>query len=83
MPYLLGVQMTELHGQTVERLVPMLVTNQNPDVALPLCYLSGWRSASMGLFAVYYNLRSTGRRPAGDRHGGRPMTPAPTTLPKP
>ncbi len=64
-PYLLGVQMTELHGQRVEKLVPMLVSNQNTDVALPLCYLSGWLVGVMGLFAVYYNLRSTGRRPAG------------------
>ncbi len=65
-PYLLGVQMTELHGKTVERLVPMLVTDQNLDVALPLCYISGWLVGAMGLFAVYYNLRSTGRRPAGN-----------------
>ena len=63
-PYLLGVQMTELHGKNVERLVPMLVTNQNLDVALPLCYLSGWLVGAMGLVAVAYNLRLTGRRPA-------------------
>jgi len=63
-PYLLGVQMTELHGKNVERLVPMLVTNQNLDVALPLCYLSGWLVGVMGLIAVAYNLRATGRRPA-------------------
>ena len=42
----------------------MLVTNLNPDVALPLCYLSGALVGVMGLFAVYYNLRSTRRRPA-------------------
>ena len=63
-PYLLGVQMTELHGQRVEKLVPMLVTSLNPDLALPLCYLSGALIGVMGLFAVYYNLRSTGQRPA-------------------
>ena len=63
-PYLLGVQMTQLHGQHVEKLVPMLVSNLNPDVALPLCYLSGAAVGVMGLFAVYYNLRSTGARPA-------------------
>jgi hypothetical protein len=63
-PYLLGVQMTELHGKNVERLVPMLVTNQNLDLALPLCYLSGWLVGAMGLVAVAYNLRATGRRPA-------------------
>jgi hypothetical protein len=63
-PYLLGVQMTLLHGQRVEQLVPMLVSNQNLDVALPLCYLSGAAVGLMGLFAVAYNLRSTGGRPA-------------------
>ena len=63
-PYLLGVQMTLLHGQRVEQLVPMLVSNQNLDVALPLCYLSGVAVGLMGLFAVAYNLRSTGGRPA-------------------
>ena len=62
-PYILGVQMTELHGKRVEQLVPMLVSNQNVDVALPLCYISGWLIGAMGLIAVSYNLRSTGRRP--------------------
>jgi hypothetical protein len=63
-PYLLGVQMTQLHGQRIEKLVPMLVSNLNPDVALPLCYLSGVAVGVMGLFAVFYNLRSTAGRPA-------------------
>ena len=65
-PYLLGVQMTELHGKTVERIVPVLVSNENLDLALPLCYISGWLVGLLGLIAVYYNLRSTGRRPAGN-----------------
>ena len=64
-PYLLGVQMTELHGRTVEKLVPFLVSSQNLDLALPLCYLSGALVGLLGLIAVAYNLRSTGRRPAG------------------
>jgi hypothetical protein len=67
-PYLLGVQMTQLHGQRIEKFVPLLVSNLNPDVALPLCYLSGAAVGVMGLFAVFYNLRST---------GGRPVTTAP------
>ena len=62
-PYLLGVQMTELHGKNVERIAPMLVTSLNLDVALPLCYLSGALVGLLGLIAVWYNLRSTGRRP--------------------
>ena len=36
----------------------------NPDLALPLCYLSSALIGVMGLFAVYYNLRSVGQRPA-------------------
>ena len=72
-PYLLGVQMTELHGQHVEKLVPFLVSSQNLDLALPLCYLSGALVGLLGLIAVAYNLRSTGRRPAGTHCGGRPM----------
>lgn len=63
-PYLLGVQMTELHGKNVERIVPMLVSSLNLDVALPLCYLSGALTGVLGLIAVGYNLRSTGKRPA-------------------
>ena len=65
-PYLLGVQMTELHGKNVEQLVPMLVSSQNLDLALPLCYLSGALVGLLGLIAVAYNLRSTGRRPVGN-----------------
>ena len=74
-PYLLGVQMTELHGQRVEKLVPVLVTSLNPDLALPLCYLSGALIGVMGLFAVYYNLRSTGQRPAATIAEADPMNP--------
>ena len=65
-PYLLGVQMTELHGRNVAKLVPLLVSSQNLDLALPLCYLSGALVGLLGLIAVAYNLRSTGRRPAGN-----------------
>ncbi len=65
-PYLIGVQMTELHGKNVERIVPMLVSSLNLDVALPLCYLSGALVGLLGLVAVGYNLRSTGRRPAAN-----------------
>jgi hypothetical protein len=65
-PYLLGVQMTELHGRNVEKIVPMLVSSQNLDVALPLCYLSGALVGLLGLIAVAYNLRSSGRRPVGN-----------------
>jgi hypothetical protein len=64
-PYFLGVQMTELHGRTVDRIVPVLVSSQNLDLALPLCYLSGALVGLLALVAVAYNLRSTGGRPVG------------------
>lgn len=63
-PYLLGVQMTEIHGKRVEQLVPILVSSKNVDVALALCYLSGALVGLLGLIAVAYNLRSPGPRQA-------------------
>jgi hypothetical protein len=65
-PYLLGVQMTEIHGKNVQQLVPILVSSQNHDLALPLCYLSGALVGLMGLIAVVYNLRSPGPRRAAN-----------------
>jgi hypothetical protein len=64
-PYFFGVQMTELHGQRVDQVMPFLVSSRNLDLALPLCYLSSALVGLLGLIAVVYNLRSTGRRPAG------------------
>ncbi len=64
-PYLLGTQMTLLGGNLAGQLVPLLVTSQNPDLALPLCYLSGALIGILGLVAVGYNFRlSMIRRPA-------------------
>jgi hypothetical protein len=41
------------------------VSSSNPDVALPLCYLSAALVGIMGIAAAVYNLRQTGvRRPA-------------------
>jgi hypothetical protein len=62
-PYFLGVQMTELHGQRVDVIMPFLVSSKNLDLALPLCYLSAALVGLLGLIAVAFNLRSTGRRP--------------------
>ena len=70
-PYFLGSQMTELTGQHVDTIMPLLVSSKNPDLALPLCYLSGALAGLLGVIAVLYNLRGTGRRPA----------PATTTTP--
>lgn len=63
-PYFLGTQMTELTGQRVDVLMPLLVSSKNPDLALPLCYLSGALAGLCGVIAVVYNLRGTGRRPS-------------------
>jgi hypothetical protein len=62
-PYFLGTQMTELTGQRVDVIMPLLVSSKNLDVALPLCYLSGLIAGVAGVIAVAFNLRGTGRRP--------------------
>ncbi len=63
-PYFLGIQSTELTGQHIEKLVPYLVSSLNPDVALPLCYLSAALVGILALVAVGYNLAQTvTRRP--------------------
>jgi hypothetical protein len=61
-PYFLGTQMTQLTGQRVDVIMPLLVSSKNPDLALPLCYLSAAIAGVMGLVAVAYNLRGTARR---------------------
>lgn len=62
--YLFGSQMTLLSGARVDQIVPVLVSSQNPDLALPLCYLSGVATGVLGLVAVAYNWRlAATRRP--------------------
>ena len=69
-PYFLGSQMTELTGQRVDVIMPLLVSAKNPDLALPLCYLSAVLAGILGLVAVAYNLRGTGRpRPRASIEG--------------
>ena len=72
-PYLLGVQMTKLHGQRAEQLVPILVSRRTPTSP---CRCATCPDALVGVHRAWsrsaYNLRSTGRRPADDRPGGRP-----------
>jgi len=58
-PYIIGVQATLLTGQRFDVVMPFLVTAKNPDLALPLCYLSAAAVGVMGLVAVGYNLRQT------------------------
>jgi hypothetical protein len=61
-PYLLGVQMTMLSGRLVDQFMPLMVSSRNPDVALPLCYLSAALIGILGAIAVVYNLRLAGPR---------------------
>jgi hypothetical protein len=70
-PYFLGTQMTQLTGQRVDVIMPLLVSSKNPDLALALCYLSAVLAGICGAIAVAYNLRGTGRRrAAGTTQGG-------------
>lgn len=61
-PYFLGTQMTELTGQRIDVIMPLLVSSKNTALALPLCYLSGALAGLLGVVAVAYNLRGTGQR---------------------
>ena len=64
-PYLLGVQVTAIGTSTANGLAAALVSNQNKEVALLLCYLSAALVGIMAAAAVVYNLRLTSvRRPA-------------------
>ena len=62
--YFLGTQMTLLSGKLTDQFMPLLVTSKNPDLALPLCYISAALIGILGITAVVYNLRQTSvRRP--------------------
>ena len=65
-PYLLGVQVTQIGSDTSNQLAAFLVSSQNHDLALPLCYLSGAIVGILALVAVIYNLRQAGTRQAGE-----------------
>ena len=61
-PYLFGAQMTLLSGNLTDQVMPLLVSSKNPDLALPLCYLSALLIGVMGIIAVGYNFRQTRTR---------------------
>jgi hypothetical protein len=65
-PYLLGVQVTQIGNDTTNQLAAFLVSSQNPGLALPLCYLSGALVGILALVAVIYNLRQSGARTSGE-----------------
>ena len=56
-PYLLGSQVTTVGSSISNQLASVLVSSQNPTIALALCYLSAFLVGVMGLVAVGYNLR--------------------------
>jgi hypothetical protein len=61
-PYLLGTQMTMLHGNLSGQAADFLVSSRNPDLALPLCYLSAALIGVMGVAAAVYNWRLSSSR---------------------
>jgi hypothetical protein len=56
-PYLLGVQLTQIDNDTAKQVAAFFVSSQNPGLALPLCYVSAVIVGILGLWAVIYNLR--------------------------
>jgi hypothetical protein len=56
-PYLLGSQVTTVGSSISNQLASILVSSQNPTIALALCYLSAFLVGVMGLVAVAYNIR--------------------------
>lgn len=61
-PYILGVQVTEIGSDVSNQLAAALVSSQNPTVALALCYLSGLLVGILAVVAVIFNLRQTSVR---------------------
>ena len=71
-PYFFGVQATELTGQHITGISEALVSSSNPDLALPLCYLSAALAGILGVVAVSYNFRLTSvRRPTSGTEENR------------
>jgi hypothetical protein len=66
-PYLLGVQVTGIGTDTSNQLASVLVSSQNVDVALALCYLSAVLVGVMALIAVIYNFREASGRPSKEQ----------------
>jgi len=62
-PYLFGVQATGLDGSRLQPLAQALTTSSNPDLALPLCYISAALTGLLGIVAVVYNFRLSYRQP--------------------
>ncbi|MGZ6314188.1 MAG: hypothetical protein ACXWNI_00965 [Candidatus Limnocylindrales bacterium] len=63
-PYFLGVQMTMVGNSISNQLAAVLVSSQNPTIALALVYVSQALVGVMGLVAVIYKLRIASPAPA-------------------
>jgi hypothetical protein len=66
-PYLLGVQVTTIGTDQSNQLASVLVSSQNVDVALALCYLSAALVGIMALIAVVYNFMQASSRPSKEK----------------
>jgi hypothetical protein len=66
-PYIMGVQVTAIGSDISNQFASVLVSSQNPTVALALCYLSGALVGVLAIAAVVYNLRQTSTRPSTPR----------------
>ena len=65
--------MTTVGSSISNQLASILVSSQNPTIALALCYVSQALVGVMGLVAVVYNLRIASPAPAqGRRVRGQP-----------
>lgn len=67
-PYMLGVQVTQVGTDSANQLASILVSSLNPDWALPLSYLSSALAGILALVAVVYNLRQA----SGPARGAQP-----------
>ncbi len=67
LPYLLGVQVTTIGTDQSNQLASVLVSSQNVDVALGLCYLSAALVGIMALVAVVYNFRQASKGPSKEQ----------------
>ncbi len=66
-PYLLGVQVTQIGTDQSNQLASVMVSSQNVDVALALCYLSAVLVGVMALIAVVYNFMQASRGPSKEQ----------------
>jgi hypothetical protein len=75
-PYFLGVQMTTVGSSISNQFASILVSSQNPTIALSLVYVSQALVGVMGLVAVFYNLRIASPAPRGKAEASVATQPA-------